>query len=165
MPGCRRVRPCPTHRHGPSFGERYGAACAGGRRPGWWGHLVRGLAGRLSPDPREHGVRVDEADRFVGTSAGSIVAATIAHRHLHRLYLESRDVQAAQPLGGFFPAGHDEPSQQRALDLYAGATDAEPATVRHIGHAALAAITPAVQTMPRSPSRCWATIGAPMHCG
>jgi NTE family protein len=41
---------------------------------------------------------------------------------------------------------HD--SQQRAVDLFATATDAEPATIRAIGAAALAARTPPVSLLP-----------------
>jgi NTE family protein len=134
-----------------SFDERYGrgirrGVCLGGG--GTW--FVAWQVGYLQTLVERH-VRIDEADRFVGTSAGSIVAATLAHHHLHLMYLETR-VMSKLPklLGALFPSVHDEPSQQRALDLYTRATDADPGTVAHIGHAALAAITPGPDTMPRS---------------
>jgi NTE family protein len=134
-----------------SFEARYGdgvsrGVCLGGG--GTW--FVAWQVGYLQA-LAEHDVHIDEADRFVGTSAGSIVAATLAQRHLHRMYLETRAISKLPKLiGSLFPSAHDEPSQQRALDLYTRATDADPETVIGIGHAALAAITPDPEAMPRS---------------
>ncbi len=134
-----------------SFEERYGhgvrrGVCLGGG--GTW--FVAWQVGYLQT-LADRGLRVDEADRFVGTSAGSIVAATLAHHRLRLVHLETR-VMSRLPrlLAELFPTGHAEPSQQRALDLYATAADDEPTTIARIGHAALAADTPSVETMPRS---------------
>ena len=133
-----------------SFDELYGrgvrrGVCLGGG--GTW--FVAWQVGYLQA-LLEHRVRIDRADRFVGTSAGSIVATTVAHRHLHRVYLETRLLSKLPKLiGALFPFVHDHPSQQRALDLYIAAVDSELGTVAHIGHAALAALTPSPDDMPR----------------
>ncbi len=96
------------------------------------------------------GIGIDGADRTVGTSAGSVVAATLAHHRLHTLYRESSLVSRAPAvMDRLFPSNVATPSQRRALDLYVGATESTPATVRSIGHAALAAVTPSADTMPR----------------
>ncbi len=99
----------------------------------------------------DHGVDIDRANRVVGTSAGSIVAATLTHHHLDRLYGETA-LMSRMPgvMDKLFPSEVDKPSQQRALDLYLNATDSTPDTVRAIGRAALAADTPSPDTMPRS---------------
>ena len=78
------------------------------------------------------------------------MAATLAHHHLDRLYDETA-VMSRMPgvMDKLFPCGVDTPSQQQALDLYLNATDSTPETVRAIGHAALAAVTPSADTMPR----------------
>jgi NTE family protein len=98
----------------------------------------------------DHAIAVDEADRLVGTSAGSVVAASLAHDHLDKLYDESIFMSRVPGvMGKLFPSQVDTPSQQRALDIYLNATDSAPDTVRTIGHAALAAVTPSTDTMPR----------------
>ena len=97
-----------------------------------------------------HGIDIDGADRLVGTSAGSIVAATLAHHHLDRLYDETA-LMSRMPsvMDKLFPSGVDHPSQKQALDLYLNATDSTPDMVRAIGRAALAAVTPSEHIMPR----------------
>ena len=53
-------------------------------------------------------------------------------------------------LGALAPSGDLHPSQRRAVDLFTAAADAEPETIRAIGHAALAAQTPAASVMVRN---------------
>lgn len=91
----------------------------------------------------ESGVRLHEADRIVGTSAGSVVGAALASGRIDRLFHEVSLLSKAPKLVGLLaPAGDLHPSQIRARDLFAGATDASPESVRAIGHAALAAQSP-----------------------
>ena len=53
-------------------------------------------------------------------------------------------------LGMLAPADKLNPSQERARDLFFLAQDAEPDTIREIGHAALAAKAPGPSVMPRN---------------
>jgi len=48
------------------------------------------------------------------------------------------------------PAATLDPSQNRALELFLAATDARPETIRAIGHAALAAVTPRAEVTRRN---------------
>ena len=97
-----------------------------------------------------HGVHIDTADRLVGTSAGSIVASTLAHGRLHEMFVETEALSLVPGLVRvLFPAGTRQPSQQAALDRYLHAADAEPATILAIGQAARAADTPRAATMAR----------------
>ncbi|MGO8871313.1 MAG: patatin-like phospholipase family protein [Acidimicrobiales bacterium] len=91
-----------------------------------------------------HGIDVGAADRVVGTSAGSMVASTVVVAgRLRRFHTEiSLPARAPVVVSALAPASELRPSQQRALDLFVGASDAEPDTLREIGHAALAAATP-----------------------
>ena len=133
-----------------SFAARYGNGVRRGVSLGGGGtYFVAWQVGYLKTLVR-HGIGIDRADRLVGTSAGSIVAATLAHHHLDRLYDETA-VMSRMPgvMDKLFPSGVDTPSQQQALDLYLNATDSTPETVRAIGRAALAAVTPSADTMPR----------------
>jgi NTE family protein len=99
----------------------------------------------------DHGIRIDQSDRVVGTSAGSIVAASLAQGRLNLMHAETKLISLVPSLmGAMFPSRVDDASQQRALDLYVGATEAMSSTVRSIGHAALAAITPSGENMTRS---------------
>jgi NTE family protein len=98
-----------------------------------------------------HGVAIQDADRVVGTSAGSVLATVIAAGRLDRFSKLIRVVERRPNLiGRLAPAAKLVPSQQRALDLFQVARDAEPATVRAIGAAALAARTPGVNRLPSS---------------
>lgn len=99
----------------------------------------------------DHGISFDEADRIVGTSAGSIVASALASGKLKRLHSEASLLSKAPSLVSVLaPASKLEPSQQRALDLFLKATDADPSTIQEIGHAALAAATPGPGFMRRN---------------
>lgn len=88
----------------------------------------------------KRGVHLADASCVVGTSAGSVVAslATAGRTGLARAEL---GVLAKVPsvVSAMAPATGLRPSQQRAVELFREATDSEPATVRAIGHAALAA--------------------------
>lgn len=89
------------------------------------------------------GIRFNTADRVIGTSAGSLVASALTAGKLRRLHSEvSLLARAPALVSALAPASALTPSQNRALELFIAATDAEPETVRAIGHAALAAITP-----------------------
>ena len=99
----------------------------------------------------ERGVDLAGADRVVGTSAGALVAAVLTARRIGRANRELT-VLARLPmvLGALAPSGRLRPSQVRALDLFRHAPDAEPQTIRAIGHAALAAQTPPPSAMARN---------------
>jgi len=101
----------------------------------------------------DHGLRVDDADRVVGTSAGSIVASALVGGKLKRLHSEASLLSKVPALvSALAPASTLSPSQQRALELFIKATDGDPATVQEIGHAALAAATPRPEVMRRNVS-------------
>lgn len=98
-----------------------------------------------------HGVRFDSADRVVGTSAGSLVASALTSGKLKRLHSEvSLLAKVPALVSSMAPASALVPSQNRALELFIAATDAEPDTVRAIGHAALAALTPKPESTRRN---------------
>ena len=109
----------------------------------WQVGYLHGIAG--------HGIRLDTAHRVVGTSAGSLVASALVGGHLRRLHFQLAELsRIPRLLSALAPAGDLHPSQQRALDLFRAAGDAEEVTVRNIGHAALAAQTPKARVMRRS---------------
>ena len=98
-----------------------------------------------------HGIRFDNADRVVGTSAGSMVATALTRGRLKRLHAEVSLLSKVPSLvSALAPAATLSPSQQRALDLFIKATDGEPSTVQEIGHAALAATAPKPEFMRRN---------------
>jgi len=133
-----------------SFEARYGRGVSRGVSLGGGGtFFVAWQVGYLKT-LFDHDIRIGEAERLVGTSAGSIVATTLAHHHLDRLYDESA-LMSRMPgvMGKLFPSRVDTPSQEQTLDLYLNATDSTRDTVRSIGHAALAAVTPGPEIMPR----------------
>jgi len=134
-----------------SFGARHGEGhqCAlvlgGGGLwfVAWQVAYLHGLAKR--------GVAVDDADLVVGTSAGSLVAAIVTAGRLKRVAGQVEFLARVPALLGVLSGeGELHPSQQRALDLFTGAADADPATIRAIGHAALAARTPPADRLRRS---------------
>lgn len=88
----------------------------------------------------ERGVDLAKASLITGTSAGSVVAAILAGG---RLEVARRQIAvlARVPtlVAAMAPAADLQPSQTRALELFRNATDADPVTIKHIGHAALAA--------------------------
>ncbi len=97
------------------------------------------------------GVRLAGADRLVGTSAGSMVAAGLASGRLKWMHTEfSLLARLPALVSAMAPTSTLRPSQQRALDLFVKATDSDPATVQEIGFAALAASTPSPATLRRN---------------
>lgn len=98
-----------------------------------------------------HGIRFDNADRVVGTSAGSMVAAALTGGKIKRLHSEVSLLSKVPALvSALAPASVLSPSQQNALDLFIKATDGESSTVQEIGHAALAAAAPKPEFMRRN---------------
>ena len=93
---------------------------------------------------KQGGVDLATADVVVGTSAGSIAGAVLAGGRLWRLSGEL-DIFSEFPklFAELVPALQANPSQQRARTMAVEATDAEPATIRAIGRAAMAARNPA----------------------
>ena len=131
----------------------FGAAAGAGQRRavvlgGGGVVFVAWLAGYLSGLARR-GVDVQEADLFVGTSAGSVLGSVLAGGHLAR-FERMVTIAAQRPaiVHRLAPATTLQPSQLRALDLFTRATDAQTATVQAIGAAALAARTPGVNFLP-----------------
>jgi NTE family protein len=97
------------------------------------------------------GIDLAGAERTVGTSAGSVVATNLLGGHLNRLHTQlSLLSRFPAVLSAMVPATEFRPSQLRALERFRSATDADPDTVRAIGHAALAARTPAPATTRRN---------------
>lgn len=118
----------------------------------------------------EQGLHLAGADRVVGTSAGSLVASVLEAGHLGRLHAELK-VLAKLPkaIEALAPASDLHPSQLRALQQFGSAGDCDPATIRAIGHAALAAQTPAPSVMTRNLSavlggRRWPSVGLHITC-
>jgi NTE family protein len=126
-----------------SFEARYASGVRRGASLGGGGmFFVAWQLGYLDALAR-HDIHIDRADRLVGTSAGSIVAATLAHRRLRRMYVQSEILAMAPGLMRvLFPAAAATPSQQAALALYLGSTDSDPETILAIGRAARDADTP-----------------------
>ncbi|MGO8871694.1 MAG: patatin-like phospholipase family protein [Acidimicrobiales bacterium] len=133
-----------------SFEARYGRGvrhgiCLGGGGTffvAWQIGYLHALAKR--------GLPLDEADRLVGTSAGSLVAAVLAHGDVERMYLESEALSLTPSvMTWLFPSDHSTPSQQEALKRYEDATSADTDTIRAIGKAALAATAPSRGRMTR----------------
>ncbi|HEY6534079.1 MAG TPA: patatin-like phospholipase family protein [Acidimicrobiales bacterium] len=99
----------------------------------------------------ERGVHLTDADRVVGTSAGSLVASVLEAGNLKRLRKEVGLLSKVPKLIGLLaPAGNLLPSQMRASDLFFLAEVSDPDTLRTIGHASLAAATPSASTMARN---------------
>lgn len=89
------------------------------------------------------GVDLGLGERVVGTSAGSVVATALTAGRLARLHGQVSALSRVPALLRLLaPSGALRPSQSRALAAFRDAVDAEPDTVREIGRAALAAITP-----------------------
>lgn len=97
------------------------------------------------------GVDLTRAERVVGTSAGSMIAAIYTSGGLGRF---ARTVELLSHAPGLVsalaPAGNLKPSQNRALDLFRTADNAEPPTVQAIGRAALAAAAAPAANMRRT---------------
>jgi NTE family protein len=97
-----------------------------------------------------HDVDIALADRVVGTSAGSIVAASLVRGHLHEMFLESKALSLVPSvMRVLFPTSTAKPSQQAALDLYLHSQNSDIDTILAIGRSARAADTPSPKTMVR----------------
>ncbi len=118
----------------------------------------------------EGGLGLDAADRVVGTSAGSVVASALLGGRLSLVHRELAVLaKAPKVLSALAPASDLRPSQQRALDLFWQAQDSEPATLRAIGHAALAAAGPSPWAMRRNlalviGARRWPSVALHISC-
>ena len=99
----------------------------------------------------ERGIDLAKAPRLVGTSAGSVMATGLAGGKLSRLH-RLIGMLEKQPaiIERMAPSGDPSPSQTRARDLFWYMPDAEPETIRSIGHAALAARTPSADSTART---------------
>ena len=140
-----------------SFEARYGAGSARSLVLGGGGIVfVAWLTGYFGELARR-GIRVDDADRIVGTSAGALLAAVICAGRLERFGRLLRLLADRRAMiERLAPASRLSASQERARDLFEAATDADPPTIRAIGAAALAAATP-------SPHRLAASLLAVLH--
>lgn len=108
------------------------------------------------------GVRLDSAEIVVGTSAGSVVASILANGGLKRFGRQFDWISRVPALVGMLaPAANFHPSQMRAIDMFRGADNARPETIREIGHAALAAHAPTAAEMRRSTGFAIASRGWP----
>jgi NTE family protein len=126
-----------------SFPARYGSGVQRGLCLGGGGLFFVAWQTAYLNSLANHGVQLGNADRVVGTSAGSIVSAAVTGGKVKRLHSEVSMLSKVPALvSAMAPAGELHPSQNRALELFIKATDGDPATVQAIGHAALAAITP-----------------------
>ncbi len=109
----------------------------------WQVAYLNGLASR--------GVQLDKSEITVGTSAGSIVAAILSNGSLKRFGKQVDWIARVPALVGLLaPASNFHPSQERAIDMFRGADNSRPETIRAIGHAALAAHAPTAAEMRRS---------------
>ena len=99
----------------------------------------------------EAGIDLAAAPRLIGTSAGSVMATGLAGGKLSRLhrFVSTLEKQPAI-IDKLAPAGDPTPSQARARELFWFMPDAEPETIRAVGHAALAARTPSADTTART---------------
>jgi NTE family protein len=126
-----------------SFPARYGSGVRRGLCLGGGGLFFVAWQTAYLQSLANLGVHVGNADRVVGTSAGSIVSSAVTNGKLKRLHSEVSVLSKVPALvSAMAPAGELHPSQNRALELFIKATDGDQATVQAIGHAALAAITP-----------------------
>ena len=124
------------------FGAAYGRGLDRGLCLGGGGLFLVAWQSAYLQTLADHGLHVDNADRVVGTSAGSVVASALVGGKLKRLHSEASLLSRVPALASALaPASTLSPSQQRALELFLKATDGDPATVQEIGHASLAAAT------------------------
>jgi NTE family protein len=133
------------------FAARYGTgvdrALVLGGGGVWFVAWQTGFLRRLG----ELDIHLGNADRFVGTSAGSIVASIVSGKRLAGFArIVDLLTKAPKVLSIVAPAGTLAPSQQRALDLFREALGNDEATIRRIGYAALTAQTPSREATARN---------------
>ena len=133
------------------FGARSGAGLRLGVSLGGGGVFFVAWQVAYLHELAERDIRLEGADRVVGTSAGSLVASVLEAGHLSRFFRElSLLAKLPKIVGALAPSGDLHPSQIRARDAFATAGDNAPDTIRAIGHAALAAQSPAPAVMARN---------------
>jgi len=109
----------------------------------WQVGYLKGLSDASAP--------LKGAERIIGTSAGSFVAALFSGKKISKFYDELRLLsKVPQLVSALVPSGHLHPSQTRAVELFTQATSADPEVVKEIGRAALAAQTPEQEFMRRN---------------
>lgn len=126
-----------------SFEARYGAGCDRTLVLGGGGIVfIAWLTGYLG-ELASRGIKVGDAERIVGTSAGALLATVVAAGRLERVG-RLLALLAGRPalISRLAPASGLTASQERGRQLFENAGDAEPATIRAIGAAALAAAAP-----------------------
>jgi len=134
-----------------SFEDRYGAGTDRAISLGGGGLFFVAWQIAYLNGLRSRGVRLDAAETVVGTSAGSIVAAILTARKLQRFGMKVELLAKVPALvEALAPIGDPLASQMRATNLFGTATDAEPDTIRAIGHAALAASAMPAEKLQRS---------------
>jgi NTE family protein len=97
------------------------------------------------------GIDVRNADRVIGTSAGSMVATVLARDGLRRLHAELDAMTRFPQLAAHMSAsGGMHPSQARAWSVFETTSTNDPEQLQRVGHAALAAQTVEAATMHRN---------------
>lgn len=135
------------------FDAKYGAGARRGLVLGGGGIFFIAWQVAYLRELESRGVDLAAADVVVGTSAGSLVSAILTGGKLRRfageLSLLSKVPKVVEALA---PAGNLAPSQDHALQLFQQAGDNQPATIKAIGYAALAAHAAPAAKMRRSVS-------------
>lgn len=132
-----------------SFDARYGADARRAVVLGGGGVVFVAWLTAYLGELARRGVRMHDADRIVGTSAGSVLATVIAHDRLARFEKLVRALEGRPSLiHRLAPAAGLSHSQLRASEMFAAASDAEPDTLKAIGTAAMAASTPSAELLP-----------------
>jgi NTE family protein len=109
----------------------------------WQVGYIKGLA--------EASIQLNGAERVIGTSAGSIVAALFSAKKISGFYEELHLLsKVPQLVSALAPAASLKPSQLHAVELFTQATTADIDVVREIGRAALAAQAPEQDVMRRN---------------
>jgi NTE family protein len=134
-----------------NFDARYGAGLDRGLVLGGGGVFQIAWQTGYLATAVEAGIDLRQADRIVGTSAGSLVGAVLAARRIAILGMVADLLARASSVVSYLaPVGDLAPSQQHALDMMMTAENADPETIKAIGHAAMAAATPSARTMRRN---------------
>ena len=134
-----------------SFDRRYGTGTRRGLVLGGGGiYFIAWQVAYLNTLARA-GVYLADAERVVGTSAGSMIASVYTGGGLSR-FARTVDLLSRAPglTSRLAPAGRLSASQERALDLFRQADNAEPETIQAIGRAALAAAAAPAAAMRRT---------------
>lgn len=114
-------------------------------------YLLAWYVAYLQELKEHHGIDLRKNDRIVGTSAGSVMAAGLTGGKLGRMHLVIGTLEK-QPgiIAKLAPAGDPTPAQARAREMFWYLPDAQPETIRSVGHAALAAPTQSADTTART---------------